>query len=331
MESKYGFIKMSSIEFEKWISDIRIGRTILKIQQHHTYIPSYIHFEENNHFQLQKSMKSHHIVHNGWSDIGQHFTIFPDGSILTGRNIEKSPACIYGQNANSICIENIGNFDSDKDIMTAEQKDSIVEVTKFLCLKFNLPINKDRIVYHHWFDLLSGVRNDGTKNNKSCPGTNFFGGNKVSDAEENFYPLIVEKINNDDIKTNEDAVLKYVVVTSSTLNVRIEPSAKSKKAMDRNPIKFGSVLRIYKVDNGWLKISNSLEHWVSVRYTNEVKKATVIASTLNVRSGDGTNYPKTGSFSKGEKVFISQIKNEWCKISSDNKWVSKKYLKFENE
>ena len=83
METKHGFTKLSPIEFENWISTIRVGRTILKIQQHHTYIPNYSHFNGTNHFERQLAMKKYHTVQNGWQDFGQHFTIFPDGSILT--------------------------------------------------------------------------------------------------------------------------------------------------------------------------------------------------------------------------------------------------------
>lgn len=50
-----------------------------------------------------------------------------------------------------------------------------------------------------------------------------------------------------------------------------------------------------------------------------------------MRSGDGTNYPKVGSFNKGEEIFVSQIKGDWCKVISDNKWVNKKYLKYSDE
>ncbi len=122
IETKFGFIKMTSQEFESYIEKLKIARTILFIQQHHTYIPSYIHFKGNNHFELQKGMKNTHMNVNGWADIGQHFTVFPDGSILTGRNIEKTPACITGRNSNAICIENLGNFDKGGDEMTDVQK-----------------------------------------------------------------------------------------------------------------------------------------------------------------------------------------------------------------
>ncbi|RYF99957.1 MAG: SH3 domain-containing protein, partial [Chitinophagaceae bacterium] len=57
-----------------------------------------------------------------------------------------------------------------------------------------------------------------------------------------------------------------------------------------------------------------------------VKRATVNASTLNVRSGPANTFPKVAAFTKGQEVFIIQESNGWCKISSDNKWVKKEFL-----
>ena len=153
METKFGFTKMTVPEFENWISNLRIGRTILKIQQHHTYIPSYVHFTGSNHFERQLAMKNHHVNQNGWLDIGQHFTIFPDGTLLTGRSLEKSPACITNQNANSVCIENFGDFDSGRDTMSNLQKNAIIAVTAALCKKFNLPVNMSRLAGIHGAEL----------------------------------------------------------------------------------------------------------------------------------------------------------------------------------
>ncbi|NUY81129.1 N-acetylmuramoyl-L-alanine amidase [Flavobacterium sp. MAH-1] len=325
MEQKYGFTKMTVAEFETWLANLRVARTILKIQQHHTYIPSYAHFNESNHFERQLAMKNSHL-NNGWSDIGQHFTIFPDGAVMTGRSLEMTPACIYNQNANSICIENLGFFDIGKDVMRQSQKDAIISVTAALCKRFNIPVTTNGIVYHHWFDLNTGARNNGTKNNKSCPGTNFFGGNKVADCEANFLPLVSAKLNGM-IKTDDSAVLKYVVVDTDFLNVRMSASASSAKATGREPALFGAVLRVYEVKNGWFKISNSKPHWVSGRYTQDVKFATVSADALNVRTGPGVDFPKTASLKKGEEVFVVSEENGWCKIAMEEKWVKKSYLK----
>lgn len=330
METNYGFTRMTFSEFEIWLSKLRVARTIMKIQQHHTYIPSYIHFTGFNHLERQLAMKNFHVNQNGWAAIGQHFTIFPDGEIVTGRNLEKSPACILNQNANALCIENFGNFDSGGDLMTSMQRDTIIAVTAALCKKFNLPPNSNTIVYHHWFRLDNGVRNNGAGYNKTCPGTNFFGGNKVADFETNFAPLVRSKLTGNDIKSDSTAVLKYVCVSADDLNIRILPTSSSAKAKDRSAIKLGSILRVYQEQNNWLKISNSAQNWVSARYTFEVKRATVLASNLNVRTGPGGIFPKNSNVQKDEEVFIYAEKDGWCKIGSGERWVSKKYLKFDS-
>jgi N-acetylmuramoyl-L-alanine amidase/Bacterial SH3 domain len=329
MITKYGFTKMSINEFENWISNLRVARTILTVQQHHTYNPNYSLFNENNHFDLQKSMKNYHVNSNGWGDIGQHFTIFPDGYILTGRTLEKSPACITGNNSNSICIENLGNFDLGQDLMTSKQADSIVKATAFICKKFSISINTNKIVYHHWFDLNSGDRNNGVKSenssNKSCPGTNFFGGNKVEDCRANFLPLI-NNILNGNINADTSNILKYVCVMANLLNIRKQSNRNSDKITDRAPATLGSVLRVYKIQNGWYKISSSKQHWVSGQYTKDVIRATVNADKLNIRNGAGQTYLKIGSVLKGQELFILEEINGWCKIDMGEKWVKKEYL-----
>lgn len=327
METKYGFTKMSASEFEMWIASLRVARTVLYIQQHHTYSPNYHLFVKNNHFDLQKGMKNYHVFTNGWMDIGQHFTIFPDGEILTGRSLESTPACIYGNNSHSICIESLGNFDSGGDVMRSEQADSILRVTAALCKKYNIPVNTSKIVYHHWYNLSTGERNDGTKNNKSCPGTNFFGGNKVENCEENFLPkvtaLLSQKI--DPEITN---LVKYVQVTASNLIVRSKPDGNSAKVTDRDPVQFGSILRVFAEKNDWYKISGSKEHWVSKRYTEDVQRATVNANILNVRNGPGPTFLKIASLPLGKEVFVCEEKDGWCRINFTPQWVSRDYLTF---
>lgn len=325
MSRKFGFIKMSIQEFETWISTMKVARTVLTIQQHHTYSPSYSLFNGSNYFELQQGMKNHHINYNGWADIGQHFTTFPDGSILTGRSLEISPACITGQNANSVCIENLGNFDVGRDVMTIAQRDTIIRMTAKLCYRFNLQVNVNSIVYHHWFDLSTGQRNNGTKNNKSCPGTAFFGGNKLHNCATNFLPLIYKQT---PVQVATINVLKYVLVTAATLNIRSNPNGNSPKVTNRKAAAFGAVLRVYQEETGFYRISNTQQHWIMAKYTINVRKAVVIADTLNVRNGPGKLYEKIGSYTKGQELFIVREENGWCKASMDDKWISKDFLSF---
>lgn len=328
METKYGFKRFTIAEFEAWLDRIRVGRTLLTVQQHHTYLPNYSHFTGNNHFNLQKAMKNHHVYRNGWQDIGQHFTTFPDGTIVTGRNLEKSPACIYGFNANAICFEHLGNFDNENDLLNATHKNTIVSATAAVCKKFNIPVNTQKIVYHHWFDLRNGRRNNGTGTNKSCPGTNFFGGNKVVDCETHFIPLVKAKVGALGSDVPNPQPLKYAQVTANRLNIRLGPGLSFKRVADRSQLNLSAVLRIYAEKNGWLKISNSAEHWVAGRYTEEVIRATVTATKLNVRSGPATSFSKTSYLVKGTNVWVSAQNDNWCCISQLDEWVHKKYLQF---
>jgi len=328
METKSGFTKMTIQEFETWIKTQKVARTIFTIQEHHTFRPDYSNFKGNNHFEMQAGMKSHHMSNNHWSDIGQHFSTFPDGSILTGRSLESTPACIIGQNSNDICIENIGFFDKNKDVMTSAQKDTIVRMTAALCSRFNLPVNTNSIVYHHWFDMNTGERNNGTRNNKSCPGSDFFGGNKVQDCINNFLPLVSGVLTGTPVTNAPASVKKYVSVRADQLNVRVKPDPKSDKVSGNGPALMGAILRVYNEVNGWYKISASSEHWVMGKFTVDVKPATVNADTLNIRTGPGKSFSKSGSYLKGQEIFIEKEENGWCKINLEDKWVSKDFLSF---
>ena len=102
---------MTVNEFER-INAQNLARTVLYVQEHHTFSPDYGNFRGDNHFDLQKPRKNYHVHNNGWRDIGQHFTIFPMENFAPGAAL--LPACILGNNSYAICIENLGNFDAGK-------------------------------------------------------------------------------------------------------------------------------------------------------------------------------------------------------------------------
>jgi len=184
-----GFILMNRTGFDLWLESYDVVRDIELIQNHHTYIPNYSTFTGDNHFKLLSSMKRSHLK-RGFSDIAQNLTTFPDGMIAICRPINTTPAGIKGANSRGICIEHVGNFDIDGDEVSEEHRKTIIWINAVLCKKLGLEINSDTIVYHHWYDLKTGKRKNGKGLTKSCPGTAFFGGNKVDDAEKNFIPLI---------------------------------------------------------------------------------------------------------------------------------------------
>lgn len=192
-------ILMTREEFKDWLFNSKFNRKITLIQHHHTWLPAYKHFKGNNHFQMLNSMENHHKRNMGWSNVAQNITTFPDGKIAVSRPFNIAPEGSIGAKANreGIAIENVGNFDFGHDVMTKEQKDTIIYITALLCLKFGLNPSVDSITYHHWWHYKTGERVlDNAKDYevKSCPGTAFFGGNSTDSAKKYFYPLVLSKM-----------------------------------------------------------------------------------------------------------------------------------------
>jgi len=187
-------VQFTVSEFVTWLGTQTVSRTITHIQQHHTDVPGYQHFTGNNYFALQAWMAKDHVELKKWPDIGQHFSIFPDGTVVTGRSLDADPTCISKANSGGICIENVGNFDVGGDKMTLSHRQATLRVTAALLIRFpGIPRNDRGIVYHHWFNK-AGARTTGTDAVKSCPGSAFFGGNTVEAFNANFLPAVLALI-----------------------------------------------------------------------------------------------------------------------------------------
>lgn len=271
--TKYGFTKMTANEFKTWINK-QGNYNYTGIQIHHTWLPDYSCFYKSNgthedELTRQNNMKAVHTKTNGWADIAQHFTIFPNGAIVTGRPLSNTtPVGIKGWNANKICVEIYGNFDKGKDVMTAEQKNAVIAVYGELCKKFKITPSTSTIRCHAWFTAGGTYLGDynSSKSTKTCPGTNFMGfGNSKAAIEKNFIPLIKEYINKGTVETS-DSVGVYKV-TTETLNVRKGPGASYTKV---GTVKQGEAFTITKVSGGWGYLKSGLG-WICLAYTSKIK------------------------------------------------------------
>ena len=264
MERKQGkFTLFDEAGFKSWLAKQTVSRQITLVQNHHTYIPGYLHFKGDNHFALQASMEASH-RERGFAEIAQHFTTFPDGTVITGRSLETVPAGIKGANATGICIEHLGNFDKGGDKITDAQRALAINLNAWLCHKFRLPADTDHIVYHHWYDLNSGKRLNGAGSTKSCPGSAFFGGNKVADAEANFLPPIRAALDAMAApKAVKDPLWRGRVINTESLNVRDTAAASGKKIKS---LAAGTLVGVYSEKDGWAKIDPKAALWVSRKY-----------------------------------------------------------------
>ncbi|MES2924519.1 MAG: caspase family protein [Verrucomicrobiota bacterium] len=153
------FIKLTIDEFEELVGSFNFTRVIDGVHMHHTWKPNHSQYRG---LQTINAMWEFHTQTNGWSDIAQHVSIAPDGSIWTGRNWNQPPASAAGYNGNSkkgpFMFEMIGDFDKGKDAFADPQKAAVIRVIESLLAKFSLPVSALRF-HNHMTDQ------------KSCPGT----------------------------------------------------------------------------------------------------------------------------------------------------------------
>lgn len=264
MQSKYGFTLFNIAEFDTWLQESRFNRAIILLQNHHTWLPDYGSFKGNNHFALLKGMNDSHIE-RGFDMIAQNVTTFPDGTLAVCRPIDRVPAGIKGANSKGICLEHVGNFDG-KDQMTEAHHNTIVDTNALLCREFSLTPSSESIVYHHWYDLNTGKRTNGTGTTKSCPGTAFFGGNTVQSAATGFIPLVASKLGGAVPAVNPSSLpggTLASVTAASSLNIRNAPAA---DALLLGSLRRGAAVNVYTTQNRWCRIHPTEERWVYARY-----------------------------------------------------------------
>jgi SH3-like domain-containing protein len=325
-------------EFAQFIQK-PVDRQITSVQNHHTAEPSYNDFNGSNHFSMLTGMRNFHVKERGFNDIAQNLTTFPDGSIAICRPMAKDPAGIKGANKGAICIEHVGNFDTGKDAMTARQRETIIRMNALLSRRFKLQLDTNAFVYHHWFDLDTGKRTNGTGNTKTCPGTSFFGGNTVASAQANFLPLIRTAVQALDgpvapipVPTPTPAPISIAVVATQggALSIRRGPAATAEKLGE---LANGSIVKIHEVSGDWRRIDPVEQKWVSSKFLapQPVSIPIAVVSTqggaLSIRRGPDASTDKLGELADGSIVHIHEVNGIWRRIDPvEQKWVSSKFL-----
>ena len=114
--------------------------------------------------------------------------------------------------------------------------------------------------------------------------------------------------------------IKNTVKVNTILNVRNKPNGTKVGSL-----KNGDEVEILDYQNGWFKVGT--DKWVSADYIHNTY-GRVTASTLNIRSGAGTNYTDIGDLKRNTNVRLLRESNGWYMILHDKKlgYVSSKYI-----
>lgn len=285
MKTQNGFTLLENEkEFKEWLDKQHPTRKITRLQVHHMGLPDYSTWSGTdqrvygNNKELGRTQSLDAYGKQTWhsSDghghyIAQHFNIFPNGKVTTGRNLNSTPIGIAGWNTNAVCVEIYGNFDKGYDIMTAEQRKAVIFVFSLLAEKFNIPKSSSYIRPHSWFTSGGTCLWDyyPTKSRKSCPGTNFMGfGNTKKAFENNFYPLLKAYKYGEEVKTsNETTVANKIiedkkaynirakVIGCTTLNVRAtRPDSNGNLGKVKFTLKKDDIVTIGYSLNGWVSV-----------------------------------------------------------------------------
>lgn len=107
---------------------VGVPHTPRAIVIHHTSAPTAKQWRDKS---SMRAVQSHHMDANGWSDIGYHYVIGPDGVLYEGR-----PEGVIGAHAPpntgrlGVCL--VGNFEK-KDAVTLAQHQALVALLRRLC------------------------------------------------------------------------------------------------------------------------------------------------------------------------------------------------------
>lgn len=338
VKTQNGFTLLENAkEVRDWLARQKVTRKITKLQVHHMDLPNYKTWEKTDkklfdepHFGRTQSLNSYgkSTWGSGASDghghyIAQHFNVFPDGKITTGRNLNSTPIGIRGWNTNAICIEIYGCFDKGKDTMTKEQKEAVVYLYGELAKRFDIPVNTAHIRPHCWFTAggtYLGKYNP-SRSAKTCPGTAFWGYGCSPEGFAHFIKDVKNYVNGKKEepkvvdRSGEKDVPNYTVqVITDTLNVRYGASTSYDKI---STLKKGDkVVITHEKDGwgliqgakGWISLNDKYVKKVEIKKEDEVKKDTDTKKDESQESETTFYRVVTGSYSDRDNAIVEQDK-----------------------
>ena len=124
------------------------------------------------------------------------------------------------------------------------------------------------------------------------------------------------------------AFTAYKAKTTSAVNYRTGPGTNYKI---KGTYKKGKTIKVVALSGKWSKLNNG--YYVCSKYLKKTSSSSVkypykgkTTTSVNYRSGAGTNYKVKGTYKKGTKVTIKSVKNGWG-LMSNGYYIYMKYVK----
>lgn len=243
------FKQYTPTEVEQYISSFVFTREIKEIHFHHTWKPTIKNYMDNpDKERVIWGMWNYHVNTLKWSDIAQHFSIAPDGTLWGGRDLNKTPASISGRNTGAICLEHIGNFDVGNDKLDGVQLEASIRLIVALIKRAEqLQGYRPIVVFHNEYS------------SKTCPGT--------SVKKDFIVNLVNERLN----PVKRGGTMAYGIVTATSLNVRTSPMTGSSNKIGE--LAKDTEVKIQGQNGAWYQIDyNGQVGWVHGNYVKLIEK-----------------------------------------------------------
>ena len=115
------------------------ARKIASVHVQHTWRPARADWRGEP---TLEAIRRFHIDVLRWSDIGQHLTVGADGSLWTGRDLDRPPASAVGHNGSTqegpLLVAIVGDFDRGHDELDGAQAEETYAAIASVCTQFQL-------------------------------------------------------------------------------------------------------------------------------------------------------------------------------------------------
>jgi hypothetical protein len=120
-------------------------------------MPFYSRFDGENYLQILKEIEIFQDFEHGYDEIAQNITVFSDGKIALGRDINKIPPGINGTANLCVRIEYILNPGNESQSINDNLTDHNIWLNTLLCMKLMIRPSSQSIIAVDPSELVSGI------------------------------------------------------------------------------------------------------------------------------------------------------------------------------